>query len=188
MMDIPGFEFYGTPTGGVMIEENGTALRLYEMEDKKFTAMMLERIMDFYPDAHKALCDTYKSAKENKIYFEYKIVHRFIRCNFSEYDNKPDLEGECFKFEFIPCPMRGECLYCGVICNPKFNSRLSDRELQVMKLYASTERAETIAERLFISIETVKKHKRNSLLKLGLHSLKDFIAYAAKNQLFESHE
>ncbi|MCL4483458.1 MAG: helix-turn-helix transcriptional regulator, partial [Bacteroidetes bacterium] len=73
-------------------------------------------------------------------------------------------------------------------CNPKFNSKLSDREMQVMKLYATSSKTEKIADILFISIETVKKHKHNSLLKLDLHSLSDFITYASKNQIFESHE
>jgi len=187
-MELSNFEFYGTPSGSVMIEEQGGALRVYEQTDRAFTQGILEKINDFYPEAFASLSETYSPVKVNKPYFEYKMVHRFIRCNFSEYDNKPDVDQGIFRFEFIPCPMRGECKYCGIICNPKFNSKLSDRELQVMRLYASSQRTEKIADTLFISIETVKKHKHNSLLKLGLHSLSDFITYAAKNQLFVSHE
>lgn len=187
-MELLNFEFYGTPSGSVMIEQEGSSLRAYEQTDREFTHAILDRISDFYPEAFSALCETYQPVRANKPYFEYRMVHRFIRCNFSEYDNKLDVDQGVFRFEFIPCPMRGECKYCGIICNPKFNSKLSERELQVMRLYATSNKAEKIADTLFISIETVKKHKRNSLLKLGLHSLSDFIVYAAKNQLFENHE
>jgi DNA-binding CsgD family transcriptional regulator len=188
-MDLAYLEFYGTPSGGVMIEDNTGAPRIYEQSDREFTTAMLEKISSFYPDAFKALTETYAPVKANKLYYEYKMVHRFIRCNFSEYDNKPDVNPDAvFKFEYISCPMRGECKYCGIICNPKFNSKLSEREMQVMRLYSQSFKAEKIADVLFISIETVKKHKRNSLQKLGLHSLPEFLTYASNNQMFESHE
>ena len=188
-MELINFEFYGTPTGSVVISEKDKVLRVYEQSEQDFTGAMLERINNFYPEAFKALNETYSPVQMNKLYFDYKMVHRFIRCNFSEYDNKADVDQDgIFKFEFIPCPMRGECKFCGIICSPKFNTKLSEREMQVMKLYSTSYRAEKIADTLFISIETVRKHKRNSLQKLGLHSLSEFITYAAKNQIFENHE
>jgi DNA-binding CsgD family transcriptional regulator len=188
-MDLANFEFYGTPTGSVVIEEKNKPLRTYEQSEREFTLAMLDKIANFYPEAYKALSETYLQSKLNKLYYEYIMVHRFIRCNFSEYDNKPDVDQEgAFRFEFISCPMRGECKYCGIICNPKFNSKLSDRELEVMRLYYNSYKAEKIADKLFISIETVKKHKRNSFQKLKLHSLSEFITYASRNQLFENND
>jgi len=188
-MELTNFEFYGTLSGSVIIAEKDKSLRAYEQSEQSFTIAMLEKIDNFYPEASKALDETYSPVKVNKAYFDYKKVHRFIRCNFSEYDNKSDIDQDgVFKFEFIACPLRGECKFCGIICNPKFNSRLSERERQVMKLYATAFKADKIADTLFISIETVRKHKRNSLQKLGLHSLSEFIAYASKNQIFENHD
>lgn len=188
-MELINFEFYGTPSGSVIIAEKDKTLRAYELEEKGFTQAMLEKISNFYPEAFEALRETYSATSANKAYFDYKMAHRFIRCNFSEYDNKSDIDQDgVFKFEFIPCPMRGECKYCSIICNPKFNAKLSGREMQVMKLYSNSYRAEKIADTLFISIETVRKHKRNSLQKLGFHSLSEFITYASKNQIFENHD
>ncbi|MCL6101009.1 MAG: helix-turn-helix domain-containing protein [Bacteroidetes bacterium] len=188
-MELANFEFYGTPAGSVVIEEKDRPLRTYEQNETDFTHAVLEKINTFYPEAGKALCEIYASAQINKPYFDYRRVHRFIRCNLSVHDNRPDIGPDgIFRFEFISCPLRGECKYCDILCNPKFNSKLSDREMQVMKLYATSSKTEKIADILFISIETVKKHKHNSLLKLDLHSLSDFITYASKNQIFESHE
>ncbi len=188
-LDLTNIEFYGTPSGEVMIEDKIRPLRMYEPSDKDFTQAMIERINEFYPEAFKALCELYTPSKLNKDYYEYLIVHRFIRCNFSEYDNKADIDQNgVFRMEFVNCPMRGECKYCGIICNPKFNTKLSDREVEVMKLYYQSLKVEEISDRLFISIETVKKHKRNSLQKLNLHSLSEFISYASRNKMFESYE
>jgi len=77
-----------------------------------------------------------------------------------------------------------ECKYHRIICLPKFNSRLSEREKEVMSFYFNHVQTEEIAERLFISIHTVNNHRKNSLAKLRLHSLEEFQDYAHKNNLF----
>ena len=64
------------------------------------------------------------------------MVRRFCKCNFGELDNTSrdiDKKGG-FNFERVKCPMRGECKYEGIICNPQFNSRISDAEMRVMRL------------------------------------------------------
>lgn len=185
-IELRSIECYGTPTGKVMIScESG--LKIYEVEDRDFTEAMLELIQNFYPAAFKALSELYLPSKPNRTYYEYLIVHRFIRCNFNEYDNKKDICSEgSFNFEFVQCPLRGECKLCGVVCNPAFNSKLSERETEVMKLYYRSYPAEKIADMLFISIQTVIKHKRNSLQKLNLHSLSEFISLASRNKMFDN--
>lgn len=50
------------------------------------------------------------------------------------------------------------------------NRPISDRELDVMRLVDAGLSSEEIAERLFISRETVKKHLGNVYSKLGVHS------------------
>lgn len=179
------FEFYGTPEGEVIISENGQH-RTYEMADKAFTSFILERIKTFHSEAYKALCETYCKSQLNKSYCEYLIVRRFIKCNFSQYDNIADLEQGIFKFEFVPCPLRGECKYDRIICCAKYDTKLTERENEVMKHYCVGLKADAIAEKLFISIETVKTHKRNALQKLGMTSISEFIAYAAKNRIYEN--
>lgn len=191
-MDLRNTEFYATSKGRIMIEDGILPLREYEQSDKDFTAEMLEKIKEFYPEAFAALCESFTPSRLNKDFYEYRMVHRFIRCNFSEYDITPDVDNNgVFRFEFVKCPQRGdmgECKHCGIICNPKFNSKLSEREEEVMKRFYYSERVQDIADALCISIETVKKHKRNALLRLKLHSLSDFVSYAARNKMYESHE
>lgn len=191
-MELKNIEFYGTPKGKVMLDDGITPAREYKQSDQGFTEAVLERLEDFYPDAYNALCEVFASCRRNWRYFQYRMVHRFIRCNFKLYDNTPDIDQNgIFRFEFTDCPLKGdfgECKYCGIICNPKFNSKLTDREDDVMKMYYESVTTEEIADALCISIETVKKHKRNALVKLKLHSLKDFISYASRNKMYESHE
>lgn len=186
-MKLGTFEFYATPSGEVMVSSEGNPLKVYEVADRDLTMFMIERLSNFYPKALEALSKTYEKSIANKLYYEYLIVHRFIRCNFSEYDSRPDVDHNgCFKFEFVPCPLRGECKYCNIICNPSFNAKLSAREMEVMSLYFKSMSTEEIADRLFISICTVKKHKRNALERLKMHSLTEFLTYAAHNKIFEN--
>jgi DNA-binding CsgD family transcriptional regulator len=184
-MELKNFEFYGTPSGDVMIQEQDKPVVVYEQSFKEFTDTMIDALVDFYPEAFKALSEHYAVSKLNPKYYRFLIAHRFIRCNWFKYDNIQDVDHNgTFRFEFVSCPMRGECKYCNIICQPKFNSNLSDRELAVMRLYYESASPEEIADKLFISPMTVLKHKRNSLAKLGLHSLADFISYASRNKLF----
>jgi DNA-binding CsgD family transcriptional regulator len=188
MIRLENIEFYSTPEGKVMVDcEDGP--RTYEIEDRKFTETFLEIIREFYPEAFKSLSEYYAPSRLNRTYYEYLIVHRFIRCNFSPYDNQKDIDaGGATHFEFVPCPLRGECRQCNIVCNPKFNSKLSAKEEAAMRLYSDGMRADEIAERLFLSIETIKTHKRNALKKLNMHSLTEFIAFAQKTNMFKNDE
>ena len=177
------FEFYGTPEGEVIISENDVH-RNYDIKDRDFTAYMLDRIKTFHSEAYRALCETYAKSQLNRSYYEYLIVRRFVKCNFFQFDNVPDLEDGVFKFEFVPCPLRGECKYDHIICCAKYDTKLTDRENEVMKLYCKGLRTDEIAEMLFISIETVKTHKRNALQKSKMGSLTDFVTYASKNHIY----
>ena len=53
---------------------------------------------------------------------------------------------------------------------------LSDREIQVLELVADGLSNPEIAQRLFISLPTVKSHTRNNYGKLGVHNRKDAVA------------
>lgn len=181
------FEFYGTPDGDVILSSKKHPHKKYEESDRDFTSFMIDRIREFYPSAYNALCKEYEKSKPNRGYFEYLMVHRFIRCNFKEYDSRPDVDiNGSFRFEFVSCPMRGECRHCNIICNPTFNSRLSPAEKRVMSMLCQRYSIEQTSEALFISINTVKKHKRNALERLGMHSFPEFLMYANKNRIFEN--
>jgi two-component system, NarL family, response regulator NreC len=59
----------------------------------------------------------------------------------------------------------------------------SERETEVLKLYAEGKNTQEIAETLFISAKTVASHKQNILKKTGMRTLADMIKYAIKNGL-----
>ena len=63
--------------------------------------------------------------------------------------------------------------------------RLTDRELEVLKLVAQGLNNREIAKRLFISENTVKNHVRNILEKLQLHSRMEAVMYAVREKLFD---
>ena len=64
-------------------------------------------------------------------------------------------------------------------------AKLTDREMQVLKLVAQGRGNKDIAEELFISENTVKNHIRNILDKLHLHSRMEAVVYAVREKLLE---
>jgi DNA-binding NarL/FixJ family response regulator len=63
--------------------------------------------------------------------------------------------------------------------------RLTDREMEVLKLVAKGLNNRDIAKQLFISENTVKNHIRNILEKLQLHSRMEAVVYAVREKLLE---
>lgn len=177
-------EFYTTPEGEVTLRPIGEPERILVESDTDFIQAFLGVMREFYPDAYRALMTIY-SSHDDKKYRDFLAVRRFIKCNLGVYDNMIDVdENWNFKFEFVSCPLRGECKFDKVICSPKFDSKLSDRQLEVMKLLCQGLNDSQVADKLFISINTVNNHRKNSLKKLGLHSMKEFMRYASQNNIF----
>ncbi len=65
--------------------------------------------------------------------------------------------------------------------------KLTDRELQVLKLVAQGMSNREVADQLFISENTVKNHVRNILEKLHLHSRMEAVVYAVREKLLDIH-
>jgi len=63
--------------------------------------------------------------------------------------------------------------------------RLTDRELEVLRLVAQGLNNREIAKQLFISENTVKNHVRNILEKLQLHSRMEAVMYAVREKLLD---
>lgn len=63
------------------------------------------------------------------------------------------------------------------------HDKLTDRELDVMRLMASGSSNADIAEKLFISVKTVSTHRGNILRKLGLQNNFELIRYALRHGL-----
>ncbi|MBE0650981.1 MAG: response regulator transcription factor [Bacteroidales bacterium] len=60
---------------------------------------------------------------------------------------------------------------------------LSERELEILKLFAEGKSSREIADTLFVSVKTVGTHKQHILNKLNLNSTADMVKYAIKKGL-----
>ena len=63
--------------------------------------------------------------------------------------------------------------------------KLTERELDVLRLVSRGMNNRDIGQQLFISENTVKNHVRNILDKLQLHSRMEAVVYAVREKLFE---
>ena len=59
--------------------------------------------------------------------------------------------------------------------------KLSEREIEIIKLLAEGLSSNQIGDRLFISQHTVKTHRKNILKKLELHNTSELIQYSLNN-------
>ncbi len=62
---------------------------------------------------------------------------------------------------------------------------LSNREIEVLKLFGQSLTNKEIADKLFISVRTVESHKTNVMKKLNLRTTVDLVKFAIKNDIIE---
>lgn len=155
-------------------------------DDTEIVGYILDIIHERYPDAYKALSECYSKASTNVPYYQYLMVRRFCKCNFGSLDNTKsdvDIDGN-MHFEYIPCPLRGECPYESRICSPKMNNNISDAEMRVMECVYKGMTNDKTALHLFLSPNTVKNHIKSVYAKLGICSRPEFVKYAQSNNMF----
>ncbi|MFY0671945.1 MAG: response regulator transcription factor [Bacteroidia bacterium] len=87
------------------------------------------------------------SVKQKRFYLSADITEQLLRNDFDEYD------------EFSA------------------KSKLSKREFQIAKLYASIADSNVIASKLSISKFTLKQHRRNIYKKLNINSIAQLVKY-----------
>lgn len=179
-------EFFQFRKGIVALSDDGTFCELTET-DTGLVDFLFEKIKTEYAEAFSALCQLCEKSRRNIRYFRFRVVERFLRCNFSRIDNIDDIDTSgCLHLEYVDCPLRGCCIFENVICLPKPSSEITIAERRVMKLlYAGLSRPE-IADRLYLSIYTVQNHIRNVFTRLGLRDTPDFIRYANAHNLFRN--
>lgn len=133
---------------------------------KTIIMRLFNKVRENYSDCFKALHALYSLSAQ----YHYMLVRRFVKCNLSELDSIPDFDDNDFEFHFeiVPCPMRGECKLEGIVCNPKLNSSLSEKEMAVANLIAENLTDAEIANTLHIPVETVSSRRKAILKKLGL--------------------
>lgn len=186
-MRLNNVEFYNTPDGEVSVKEHNKPVRTLSESDRDIIGYVLGIIRDRYPKAYARLMERYSKSSRNKVYYEYQVVHRFIRCNFGEYDQyNYDIDAfGVFRFEEVRCPLRGECPDECVICKPTLDSTLTTRELEVFRLLAAGLTTEDVATELSISIATIARHKENIKAKIGVKTIGQMVTYWHDNRMGE---
>ena len=160
-------EFYMF-NGFTCIYKNGTG-KTMALDDREEIEFMIGKIRDIFPEAYEALEKWAADAKPNRLYFEFKIVDRFIRCNFGETDFlKPDIEMGLLNLEEVKCPLRRICKHENIICKPRPHLPLSEEETEVAKLYAKGLLPKEIAQKLGKAESTCKKQITKACKKLHL--------------------
>ena len=62
-------------------------------------------------------------------------------------------------------------------------SRLSEREVEILRLIAEGHSNDEIAQRIFLSVNTIKSHIRSAYRKLGVETRSQAVGWAYKNGL-----
>ena len=76
-----------------------------------------------------------------------------------------------------------EKLAAPVASDAKWETLLTRRELEVLRLMAGGANTRAIAQRLHISPATVRNHAQNIFAKLGVHSRLEAVAYVTQRHL-----
>jgi DNA-binding NarL/FixJ family response regulator len=64
-------------------------------------------------------------------------------------------------------------------------SNLSERQIEILKMWGNSFSNQEIADKLFISVRTVESHKNHIMQKLNLKSTVDLIKFGIKNNIIE---
>ena len=166
-------EFFNSADGRILFYGRDAEPRQLKVDDKEIIDYVYKMIEVVYPGAMKALQQEYSSSSRNYYFFHYKIVDRFIRCNFGENDLlRYDIEYGTMNMEQVRCPLRQICKNENVICNPSMST---DKETQVAKLYAHGLSQQEIADVLHKSSCTVNAQLYNLKQRLNLKSSHEII-------------
>ena len=164
---MEGVEFF-VINGQTFYSKGGITETLTE-QDREAVSFMLDRIATFFPDAYSNLQEWAKASIHNRRYYEFRMVDRFIRCNFGEADfQRPDIENGLFNFEEVKCPLRNICEYEGHICKPRLKASLTQEEQRVVSLYVRGYQYEEMASELGKSESTCKKQILSACRRLKL--------------------
>jgi DNA-binding NarL/FixJ family response regulator len=68
---------------------------------------------------------------------------------------------------------------------PTLRLRLTPREREVIQLLAEGKSSKEVASVLNLSTKTAETHRSNIMRKLGLHSIRDLVLYAVKNDIIQ---
>lgn len=128
-------------------------------------------------------------------YVTPEYVYKCYELNVDAYINKTN-NAEEIK-EAIKNVINGEQYFCTDVKNillkrliQKDHSQnqhkkdeLSSREIEILQLICNKKNYKQIAELLYISENTVRKHRQNLMIKINCHSVTELYEYAIKNKI-----
>ena len=177
---MEGIEFRVSPDGNVYFKEGNKEEKRLTRFERTVCLEVADIIESRFPGAWSRLMLLYPpkgiaSAQRDKQIF--KIVDRFVRCNFGEHDLlTKDIEHKILHFEEVRCPLRGGlCPDENVICKPQSLVHLSPAEKDVVTLYLYGYTFDQIASELNKAPSTVKVQLHNIKKKLGVKNCREII-------------
>lgn len=184
-IDLNSIEFYQDPQGEMVVNpENNKAFTL-TVKDREFIIATTILLENDYPEAWKGCREWNKKSKANALYYDFLCVRRFLKCNWAKFDGTLDIDtsGQTH-FEWVECPLRGECKYENIICNPKFNSSLTRNDINLLRMIAVDNlTAEQIAIRVARSVNTINNRRKSIQHKTGCNTIAKLVAYWYQHNL-----
>lgn len=170
------FEFFQYQ-GELMVLHNGMMKSFDRLPAK--IKYYLQDLLDNNADANLALdC--------MDIRHPFERLRQFVMCRFSSFDTVADItEGGHMHPEFTLCEKRGRCPYEGTLCIMLTKTKLSSREIEVIRMLIHDLPYKLIAEKLCISTNTVRTHIQNIQNKLGVHSDRAILTWAYEHNLID---
>lgn len=142
--------------------------------DIAFVAALAAKIEATFPKAWARLLELHEASRPNLIYWRFRMVERFARCNWATDDAQSfDIDEGELNVERVVCPLRGICKDEGVICLPTRDSGLTKIEQQVAELYIVGHTAEEIGRELGKTASTVNNQLCTIAHKLGVKTRRE---------------
>ena len=175
-MEARQIEFFVSPQGMVYFYGKNQEIIRYDMEQPELIRLMAQMIQTVYPEAYEYLFNNFIKSEKNKLYHQFLITERFIRCNFGANDTlNYDINQGMMNLERVNCPLRKCCKEENIVCNPKVKSPFFPKETEVAKVFAKGYVASEVADILGKSLHTVTSQLRNMTRRLGLRSSREII-------------
>lgn len=183
-MDARQIEFFVSPQGMVYFYGKNQEIIRYDMEQPELIRLMAQMIQTVYPEAYEYLFNNFIKSEKNKLYHQFLITERFIRCNFGTNDTlNYDINQGMMNLERVNCPLRKCCKEENIVCNPKVKSPFFPKETEVAKVFAKGYVASEVADILGKSLHTVTSQLRNMTRRLGLRSSREIIKIVHQRNL-----
>ena len=185
-MKLREIEFVANNKGDVLVTELEEKNYVLNKTHRHIITEVYDYLKDEFPGATLCLQKRYNDCVLNTMYYEFMIVRMWLKLHAGQFDHLMDIdENGVSNFEYCYCPKRGECGTCDLeaACYPERSTKLRKSEISVLRLLVVGLDEMEIADTLCISLNTVKKHRQNMLIRYDFHKTSQLIDLWHKNKL-----